>query len=72
MASAELIETTGTVADIEPGGTFRVDIGAGICRCKPSGKLRVNNIKILRGDKVTVQLSPYDPSKGRIVWRLRE
>ena len=55
-----------------PNTTFRVDIGNGhVILAHISGKLRVNYIRILPGDKVTVQMSPYDLTRGRITWRTK-
>ena len=65
-----MIEVEGTVVESLPNTTFRVDIGNGhIILAHISGKLRMNFIRILPGDKVTVQMSPYDLTRGRITWR---
>ena len=65
-----MIELEGVVTESLPNTTFHVDIGNGhIILAHISGKLRMNFIKILPGDKVTLELSPYDLSKGRIIWR---
>ncbi len=65
-----MIELEGTVLEALPNATFRVDIGNGHqILAHISGKLRMNFIRILPGDKVTVQMSPYDLTKGRITWR---
>ena len=70
MAKDDLIETEGTVVESLPNTSFKVDIGNGhTVLAHISGKLRMNYIRILPGDKVTVQLSPYDLTKGRITWR---
>ena len=70
MAKDDVIELEGTVVESLRNTTFRVDIGNGhIILAHISGKLRMNFIKILPGDKVTLELSPYDLSKGRIIWR---
>ena len=70
MAKDEVIELEGTVVESLPNTTFRVDIGNGhIILAHISGKLRMNFIRILPGDKVTVQMSPYDLTRGRITWR---
>ena len=70
MAKDEAIELEGTVVESLPNTTFKVDIGNGHkVLAHISGKLRMNFIRILPGDKVTVQLSPYDLTKGRITWR---
>ncbi|MCI6772344.1 MAG: translation initiation factor IF-1, partial [Oscillospiraceae bacterium] len=53
-----------------PNATFKVELDNGhIIQAHISGKLRMNNIRILPGDKVTVEMSPYDLTKGRITWR---
>ena len=70
MAKDDVIELEGTVVESLPNTTFRVDIGNGhIILAHISGKLRMNFIRILPGDKVTVQMSPYDLTSGRITWR---
>ena len=70
MAKDDVIELEGTVVESLPNTTFRVDIGNGhVILAHISGKLRMNLIRILPGDKVTVQMSPYDLTRGRITWR---
>ena len=70
MAKDDVIELEGTVVESLPNTTFRVDIGNGHnILAHISGKLRMNFIRILPGDKVTVQMSPYDVTRGRITWR---
>ena len=73
MAKDDMIELEGVVVESLPNTTFHVDIGTNgkqhIILAHISGKLRMNFIKILPGDKVTLELSPYDLSKGRIIWR---
>ena len=70
MAKDDVIELEGTVVESLPNTTFRVDIGNGhIILAHISGQLRMNFIRILPGDKVTVQMSPYDLTRGRITWR---
>ena len=70
MAKDDVIELEGTVVESLPNTTFRVYIGNGhIILAHISGKLRMNFIRILPGDKVTVQMSPYDLTRGRITWR---
>ena len=70
MAKDDMIEVEGVVTESLPNTTFKVDIGNGhIILAHISGKLRMNFIRILPGDKVTVQMSPYDLTKGRITWR---
>ena len=70
MAKDDMIELEGVVTESLPNTTFNVDIGNGhIILAHISGKLRMNFIRILPGDKVTVQMSPYDLTRGRITWR---
>ena len=70
MAKVDVIELEGTVVESLPNATFKVEIGNGHqILAHISGKLRMNFIRILPGDKVTVQMSPYDLTKGRITWR---
>ncbi len=70
MAKSDMIELEGTVVEALPNTTFRVDFGNDhIILAHISGKLRMNFIRILPGDKVTVQISPYDLTRGRITWR---
>ena len=65
-----MIEVEGVVTESLPNTTFKVDIGNGhVILAHISGKLRMNFIRILPGDKVTVQMSPYDVTRGRITWR---
>ena len=70
MAKDDMIELEGVVTEALPNTPFNVDIGNGhIILAHISGKLRMNFIRILPGDKVTVQMSPYDLTRGRITWR---
>ena len=70
MAKDDVIELQGIVTDALPNAMFSVDIcGGHTILAHISGKLRMNFIKILPGDKVTVQMSPYDLTRGRITWR---
>ncbi|MAW49256.1 MAG: translation initiation factor IF-1 [Gammaproteobacteria bacterium] len=72
MAKEEHIEMEGTVVDTLPNTMFRVELENGhIVTAHISGKMRKNYIRILTGDKVTVALTPYDLSKGRITFRDR-
>jgi len=67
-----MIEVEGTVVEAMPNTTFKVDIGNGhTILAHISGKLRMNFIRILPGDKVTVEMSPYDLTRGRITWRTK-
>ncbi len=70
MSKSDVIEVEGTVTDTYPNATFEVQLENGHkILAHISGKLRMNYIRILPGDKVTVELSPYDLTKGRITWR---
>ena len=70
MSKADVIEIEGTVVEKLPNTMFQVELENGHkVLAHISGKLRTNFIKILPGDKVTLELSPYDLSKGRITWR---
>ncbi|SQD80559.1 translation initiation factor IF-1 [Moritella yayanosii] len=72
MAKEDSIELQGTVLDTLPNTMFRVELENGhVVIAHISGKMRKNYIRILTGDKVTVALTPYDLSKGRIVFRAR-
>ena len=67
-----MIEVEGTVVEAMPNTTFQVDIGNGhTILAHISGKLRMNFIRSLPGDKVTVEMSPYDLTRGRITWRTK-
>ena len=73
MAKDDVIELEGIVTDALPNAMFKVDIGNGhTILAHISGRLRMNFIKIWPGDKVTVQMSPYDLTQGRITWRSKE
>ena len=70
MAKEDVIEIQGTIKETLPNAMFKVEIQGGhVILAHISGKLRMNFIRILPGDKVTVEMSPYDLSKGRITWR---
>ena len=70
MSKADVIEIEGTVVEKLPNAMFQVELPNGhMILAHISGKLRMNFIRILPGDKVTLELSPYDLSKGRIIWR---
>ena len=70
MSKADVIEIEGTVVEKLPNTMFQVELENGHrVLAHISGKLRQNFIRILPGDKVTLELSPYDLSKGRIIWR---
>ena len=70
MSKSDVIEIEGTVVEALPNATFKVELQNGHQIISHiSGKLRMNYIRILPGDKVTVELSPYDLTRGRITWR---
>lgn len=70
MSKSDVIEITGTVLEKLPNAMFQVELENGHkVSAHISGKLRMNYIKILPGDKVSLELSPYDLSKARIIWR---
>lgn len=70
MAKEDSIEMNGVVVDTLPNTTFKVELENGhVVLAHISGRMRKNYIRILTGDKVTVELTPYDLSRGRIVYR---
>ena len=70
MPKDDVIEFEGVVVEALPNATFKVKLPNGhIVTAHISGKLRMNYIRILPGDKVTVDMSPYDLTRGRITWR---
>ena len=70
MAKKDVIEVLGTVVDAQPNAMFKVKLETGYeVLAHSSGKIRMNFIRILPGDKVKVELSPYDLTRGRITWR---
>lgn len=70
MSKADMIELTGIVEEKLPNAMFRVKLENGhVVLAHISGKLRMNYIRILPGDTVNIEMSPYDLSKGRIIWR---
>ena len=72
MAKEDLIEVEGVVKESLPNTTFKVELQNGHqILAHISGKLRMNYIKILPGDKVKVEMSPYDLNRGRIIWRAK-
>jgi translation initiation factor IF-1 len=72
VAKEDAIQIEGTVMETLPNTTFRVELENGhIVTAHISGKMRKNYIRILKGDRVTVELTPYDLTKGRIVYRSR-
>lgn len=72
MAKEDVIEVEGTVIEALPNAMFQVELENGHkILAHISGKLRMHFIRILPGDKVTVELSPYDLTRGRITWRAK-
>lgn len=72
MGKKDLIQLEGVVTDSLPNATFRVRLDNGhMVLAHISGKMRMNWIRILPGDRVTVELSPYDLNRGRIVYRFK-
>ncbi|MDD3766361.1 MAG: translation initiation factor IF-1 [Eubacteriales bacterium] len=72
MAKDDVIELEGTVVEALPNAMFQVELENGHrILAHISGKLRMNFIRILPGDRVTVEMSPYDLTKGRITWRAK-
>ena len=70
MSKADVIEIEGVVVEKLPNAMFKVELeNKHIVLATISGKLRMNYIRILPGDKVTMEMSPHDLSKGRIIWR---
>ncbi|MDD6279456.1 MAG: translation initiation factor IF-1 [Ruminococcus sp.] len=72
MSKEDVIEVEGTVIDALPNAMFKVQLENGHeVLSHVSGKLRMNYIRIVPGDKVKLEMSPYDLSKGRITWRVK-
>ncbi|OGX17390.1 MAG: translation initiation factor IF-1 [Omnitrophica WOR_2 bacterium RBG_13_44_8b] len=72
MPKEELIETEGTIIEALPNAMFKVQLENGhVVLAHVSGKMRMNFIRILPGDKVKLELSPYDLSRGRITFRVK-
>lgn len=72
MSKEDVIEIEGTVLEALPNAMFQVELQNGHkILAHVSGKLRMNYIRIVPGDKVTIEMSPYDLSKGRITWRAK-
>lgn len=72
MAKDDLIELTGTIDEVLPGSMFRVKIDNmnTVMTCYTGGKLKQHKIKIILGDRVKVEVSAYDLTKGRVIYRL--
>ena len=72
MSKDDVIQMEGTVTETLPNTVFRVELENGHCvTAHISGKMRKHYIRILTGDKVTVELTPYDLTKGRITYRMK-
>lgn len=72
MAKQNVIEQDGTIVEVLPNTMFNVELDNGaLLLCHISGKMRMNNIRIILGDRVKVELSPYDLTKGRISYRYK-
>ena len=72
MAKEELIEFSGTVTEVLPNAMFRVELeNEHEILAHTSGRMRKNRIRVLTGDKVTVEMTPYDLSRGRITYRFK-
>jgi translation initiation factor IF-1 len=72
MAKEELIETEGKIIEALPNAMFKVELENGhVVLAHVSGKMRMNFIRILPGDKVKLELSPYDLNRGRITFRIK-
>lgn len=72
MSKDDVIEVEGTVVESLPNAMFQVELeNKHVVLAHISGKLRMNFIRILPGDKVTIELSPYDLTRGRITWRAK-
>jgi translation initiation factor IF-1 len=72
MSKDDIIELTGLVEEVLPGNMFRVKVDnlATVLLCYMSGRLKQHKIRIILGDKVRVEVSPYDLTKGRVTYRL--
>ena len=72
LSKNDIIEAQGKVVELLRGGSFKVELEGGhIIEAHVSGKIRMNFIRILPGDKVTIELTPYDLTRGRITYRFK-
>lgn len=72
MAKDDILRVEGRIVEVLPSANFRVELQGGIAViCHLSGKMRQNNIRVLMGDRVDVELSTYDMTKGRIAYRYK-
>lgn len=73
MSKNDVIEAEGVIVEALPNANFKVKLSNGhVILAYISGKLRMNYIKIIPGDTVTIEMSPYDLTKGRIIWRSKK
>lgn len=72
MAKSDLLELTGEIQEVLPGSMFRVKVDnmPNVLTCYTGGKLKQHKIKIIMGDRVKIEVSPYDLTKGRVTYRL--
>lgn len=72
MAKDDIIELTGTVEEVLPGSMYKVKVDnlPNVLLCYTGGKLKQHKIRIILGDKVKIEVSPYDLTKGRVTYRL--
>jgi translation initiation factor IF-1 len=71
MSKSDLIEMEGSISEVLPANMFRVTLeNQHVITCYTNGRLRQNKIKIIMGDRVRIEMSPYDLTKGRITYRL--
>jgi len=72
MGNEDAIEFDGVIREVLSGGTFKVDVGEGhTVIAKLSGRMRRHRIRVVLGDRVKVEVSPYDPTRGRVTYRQR-
>ena len=72
MSKSDLLELTGQIEEVLPGNMFRVKVDnmPNVLTCYTSGKLKQHKIKIILGDRVKIEVNPYDLTKGRVTYRL--
>jgi translation initiation factor IF-1 len=71
MAKEEAIKMEGTVIEVLPGSMYRVDVSGHLITAYLGGKMKQNKIKVVEGDRVEVEMTPYDLTKGRITFRFK-
>ena len=73
MAKQQPIEQEGVIVEVLPSSFFTVELDNGhLVRCTISGKMRINNIQLTQGDRVKIEMSPYDLNNGRISYRFKQ